>query len=177
MHSKSSLAFALVLLVLTIGCAPKQDPSAETQAEPLANTANMQSLETVSAATVTPPPGTIVAPTTAPATPPPVTAIDFTGANRPTNERGEVLSDLDLLNQILNDYVEARATGSSGEIRTYKTEAEEVAAMEARQKASEPVKDLSELVKAGLIKAVPTPPPGKRFAIDPKTQKVVLLDL
>ncbi|MEW6305635.1 MAG: hypothetical protein AB1705_19320, partial [Verrucomicrobiota bacterium] len=121
--------------------------------------------------------GTPAQQSSGPETPAQPPAIDFASESRPTNERGEAMSDLDLLNQILSDYQEARATTSSGEIRAYKTEAEEVAAMEAQQKAAEPVKDLSELVRAGVIKAVPAAPPGKKFAIDPKTHKVVLVNL
>jgi hypothetical protein len=36
--------------------------------------------------------------------------------------------------------------------------------------------NLQELVKAGFIKKMPTPPPGKEFAIDAKNLKVVLVD-
>ncbi|MBI3875468.1 MAG: hypothetical protein HY300_05825 [Verrucomicrobia bacterium] len=37
-------------------------------------------------------------------------------------------------------------------------------------------KNLQELVKAGFIKKLPTPPPGQEFAIDPKTLRVVLVN-
>lgn len=37
-------------------------------------------------------------------------------------------------------------------------------------------KNLEEMVKAGFIKKLPTPPAGKEFAIDAKNLKVVLVD-
>ncbi|MCS7337321.1 MAG: hypothetical protein NZ739_03675 [Verrucomicrobiae bacterium] len=33
---------------------------------------------------------------------------------------------------------------------------------------------LDELLRAGYLRAIPTPPPGKKFAIDPKRVEVVL---
>ncbi|MBI3877015.1 MAG: hypothetical protein HY300_13850 [Verrucomicrobia bacterium] len=35
---------------------------------------------------------------------------------------------------------------------------------------------MQDLVKAGLIRRLPEPPPGKRFAIDPSKSSVVLVD-
>lgn len=37
---------------------------------------------------------------------------------------------------------------------------------------SGPPKDLNELVTAGYLKRLPTPPPGKRFVLDPKLMAV-----
>lgn len=37
-------------------------------------------------------------------------------------------------------------------------------------------KDLNDLVKAGLIKELPTPPPGKTFMIDRKNNRVVVVN-
>lgn len=37
-------------------------------------------------------------------------------------------------------------------------------------------KDLQALVGAKMLTKVPTPPPGKRFAVDQKTGRVVLLN-
>lgn len=37
-------------------------------------------------------------------------------------------------------------------------------------------KNIQELVKAGFIKKLPTPPPGKDFAIDAKNLKVIVVD-
>jgi hypothetical protein len=108
----------------------------------------------------------------------PAPVFDFESAERPLNEETRAeMSDLDILNQILTDYQEARRSVSPPPGR-YKTEAEEMAALEAweaRLKAMPPVKDLSELVKAGIIKAVPAAPPGQQYVIDPKTQTVVLV--
>ncbi len=37
-------------------------------------------------------------------------------------------------------------------------------------------KNMQELVKAGFIKKLPTPPPGQEFAIDSKNLRVVLVN-
>lgn len=37
-------------------------------------------------------------------------------------------------------------------------------------------KDLEELVRAKMLSKLPTPPPGKRFAIDQKAAQVVLVN-
>ncbi len=39
-----------------------------------------------------------------------------------------------------------------------------------------PLKDLSGLVTAGLIKSVPKPPPGKKFLLNYPQRKVTLVD-
>ena len=39
-----------------------------------------------------------------------------------------------------------------------------------------PLKDLSGLVTAGLIKSVPKPPPGKKFVLNYAQRKVTLVD-
>ncbi|MEW6305637.1 MAG: hypothetical protein AB1705_19330 [Verrucomicrobiota bacterium] len=174
MMLKYPSSLTALVLVLTLGCTEKKEAAPEAGSTAPANTATMPSLSGTPGELDTPAQQSSEQEASAQ---PPVPAVDFASADRPTNERGEALSDLDLLNKILTDFQEARATTSSGEIRAYKTEAEEVAAMEAKQNAAGPVKDLSELVRAGLIKAVPAAPPGKKFAIDPKTQKVVLMNL
>lgn len=89
------------------------------------------------------------------------------------------MTDLEILNTAVFAYNEANMNrGASANIPTFKTEAEQSAWMAAHQNAANagPLKDLSQLVKAGLIKALPGPPPGKKFAIDPQTHKVVLAD-
>lgn len=112
---------------------------------------------------------------TAAAKAPPAT-IDLATMQRPVNDKGDLMSDLEMLNQILANFNEARATGAAArpQTRTYKTEAEQMAAEAAQQQAMGPAKDLSELVKAGVIKALPTPPAGKKFVIDPESHKVAL---
>lgn len=119
---------------------------------------------------------------TAPAAPtaaaaPAAPAVDVATMPRPVNAKGDPMSDLELLNQILHNYREARATQTPSVSRAYKTEAEQMAAETAALKAVQaPIKDLSELVKAGVIKTLPTPPAGKKFAIDPQSQQVVLVN-
>jgi hypothetical protein len=44
------------------------------------------------------------------------------------------------------------------------------------QVSSDYPKDLNALVKMKLLKKMPTPPPGKRFVIDPKNIRVILAD-
>ncbi len=44
------------------------------------------------------------------------------------------------------------------------------------QVSSDYPKDLSVLVERKLVPRIPPPPPGKRFAIDPKTVSVIVVD-
>ena len=168
-------ATLLVVAIAITGCG-KPEPAVPTDSPSSTAPAQsaMPSLQTGGGPAA--PAGPAVA--AAPAPPP---AIDLAAMERPANEAGDPMSDLEVLNVILFNYNEALATGaaaSKGPARTYKTEAEEMAATEARQRAIDAggqVRDLSQLVKAGVIKALPKPPAGKKFAIDPKTQKVVLV--
>lgn len=73
---------------------------------------------------------------------------------------GEVTSDLDILNQALERYRNAAPPVGA----------------DPSMGGAQQIKDLSQLVKAKVIKALPTPPPGKQFAIDPKTGQAVLID-
>ena len=163
----------LVIAVAVAGCG-KQEPAAPT-APKAPSTAPakpaMPSLQT-GGGTATPTKGQAAAPT-----PAPPAVMDLATMKRPTNDKGDPMSDLEMLNHILANYNEGRATGAaaSSQTRTYKTEAEQVAAEATQKQALGPVKDLSELVTAKVIRALPTPPAGKKFAIDPKTQKVVLV--
>lgn len=157
----------LVIAAAMAGCGKE-----ETAAPAAPNTPPKQILPALqpSAETATPAqPGTA-------ATPAPPAAIDLATMQRPVNDKGDLMSDLEMLNQILANFNEARATGATAgtQARTYKTEAEQMAAETARQQAVGPARDLLELVKAGVIKALPTPPAGKKFVIDPQSHKVVL---
>lgn len=124
-----------------------------------------------------------VPPATAAPAPPAPTVNTSNEANlsngaRPVDENGAPLSDLAWLNQLVTAYNESHANkGSDGKVQVYKTEAEEMAAIERQKNAATagPLKDLSALVTAGYLKSLPTPPPGKRYAIDPGSHQVVLL--
>lgn len=63
---------------------------------------------------------------------------------RPTDKLGNVATDLEVLNSALMAY------GTDGVQRP-------------------PFHDLSDLVKAGLLKKLPTAPPGKKYVFDAKT--------
>lgn len=89
------------------------------------------------------------------------------------------MSDLELLNNALEGYREKKMAAASDALskKRFSSEAEQMAAeTEATRAANAPVTDLSELVRAGLIKALPTPPAGKKYVIDPKTQRAALVD-
>lgn len=164
------LPFVFLAVGLVVPGCGKQEPAATTTSSAASKSSSLPSLQ--ASAEPAPP----LAQATAAAPRPP--AIDFATAARPVNEKGDPMSDLEMLNQALFNYNEARATGAAGassQLRTYKTEAEQMAAEAAQQKSAGPVTDLSELVKAGIIKQVPTPPAGKRYAIDPKTHQAILV--
>ena len=87
-----------------------------------------------------------------------------------------MLDDLELLNHLLWNYNEGRATYSTDVTPNFKNDAERIAYDEALKKLKEPATDINDLVKARFIKAIPTAPAGKKYAINPKTLKVELLD-
>lgn len=90
---------------------------------------------------------------------PPPAPIDFATVQRTAVGHGPLTSDLDILNQALEIYrTGAPRPGSDSLV------------------GGRDIKDLNELVKAGLIKALPAPPAGKQFALDSKTGKAVLVD-
>lgn len=66
-------------------------------------------------------------------------------------ETGQLASDLEVINDALMAY------GTDGKQRP-------------------PFKDLQDLVTQGLLKKLPTPPEGKKFAFDPKTAKATLVN-
>ncbi len=103
--------------------------------------------------------------------------MDLNDVQRPINDAGQRLADLDYLNLLLQSYVEGRSSAAYMPKGPFKSEAEEMAAIEkAERQKSQPVTDLNELVRAKFIKAIPQAPAGKKYAIDPKTGKVVLAD-
>ena len=169
---KPSFPAILVLSLTAAGCGKQEPASLAAPSAPTASApSTMPSLDTGAPVTTTP----TTAKEAETEAPPP--AIDFASLERPTDEHDRPLSDLELLNQVLFNYNEARATGGNVIQRTYKSEDEQLAAEAAQlQRSTGPVTDLSELVKAGLIKAVPAAPAGKKYAIDPQTHKVVLVN-
>ena len=162
--------FIFPALGLLIGCGGSKEsasPTATKTPAPKAPLAAMPALAPAHAGTA---PSAAPSPATAP---PP--AVDLATAMRPLDANGNPISDLDMLNQAIIQYG-GRALGG-GNIPT----AEGVQGVDAInaalvRPAPAQLKDLSELVKAGLIKALPVPPPGKAYVLDPKTRMAALVD-
>lgn len=107
------------------------------------------------------------------------TLIDFSSnaADRPLDDNGKTMDDLAYLNNLVFNLNEGRATYVSDVIPEFRNDAERLAYEAALAKAKEPVKDLEELVRLKVIKAIPAAPAGKRYAINPTNGKVELTSL
>ncbi len=111
--------------------------------------------------------------TTAPVLPP----TDLTAAARPLNDDGNQMTDLEVLTSLVrrhNESLGSQEVDTTG--LTFKTEAEEMAYREARAVKGQPITEVSQLVTLGLLKSLPPPPAGKRYAINPENQEVVLAE-
>jgi hypothetical protein len=105
----------------------------------------------------------------------PETLIDISTAPRPADESGKVMDDLAYLNHLVFTINEGKATYTSDYIPQFKNEAEKVAYEAAMAKFREPIKDIEELVRLKVVKALPQPPAGAKYAISEKTGKVELV--
>ncbi len=101
-------------------------------------------------------------------------AIDFAQAERPVNAQGQVMSDIEYLNHLVHEVNESRISDVTIPEKAFKTEAEQMAYEEAMQQRKAPVRDLKELVTAGVLKELPPAPAGQNYVIDPASGKVVL---
>jgi len=84
------------------------------------------------------------------------------------------MSDIEFLNHLVHEVNESRISSADIPQKAFKTEAEQMAYEEAMLQRKAPVKDLNELVTAGLLKALPEAPAGQRYMLDPTSGKVVL---
>jgi len=167
-------------VVISLACASCSRNS--TPAAPETAAAIPSTLPPLAAETASPPAPTGGGPTPsggqgAPAAP---TAIDFATANRPIDANGRALSDLEWLNRIVQNHLMQSALPDAalpqGKFNSPTEEfAAYSAAMERKQKAGV-LRDLSDLVRAGVIKAIPAAPPGKQYVLDAKSGSVVLAD-
>ena len=159
---------AVLLIPLLSGCSPKEAD------EPLDKVAT-PSIQEVSVESSAPNPNLSAPPTSSSAAPIPE-PLDIAKAERPLNSRGDAMTDLEYLNHLVEQVNESRSAPKEINQRAFKTEAEQLAYEEAQQQAvnRSPIKDPSELVSAGVIKALPPAPAGQRFALDAATGKVVL---
>lgn len=166
-EQKLGAVYLILLLAATAGCNSKED-SADVAA-PAAATPAAVSISEATPATAPPPAATPGAPAmAAPA------AIDFSQAERPVNAQGQVMSDIEYLNHLVHEVNESRVSDVSIPDKAFKTEAEQMAYEEAMQQRKAPVKDLKELVTAGVLKELPPAPAGQNYVIDPASGKVVL---
>ncbi len=157
----------LFLILLSINaCSPKAEPASE---QIQASAVQPVTIAAGSAAVAPPPSTTLPVAQTAQGIP------AITEIERPTNAQGNPMSDLELLNHLVQELNESRVSDVDISQKTFKTEAEQVAYEAAQEQLRKgPVKDLNELVTAGILKALPQAPAGQRYAIDAATGKVVL---
>lgn len=84
------------------------------------------------------------------------------------------MSDLEFLNHLVSQLNESRVAPTEIRQKAFKTEAEQLAYEESQQQKQGPVRDLNELVSAGVLKQLPQAPAGQHYAIDATTGKVVI---
>ena len=170
MHIKYSVVIVLVSGFL-VGCGGGKEPApaAAPAPGPKSTPSAMPPLAPGPGSTA---PGAMAKPSEAP----PPTAFDFAAAARPLDKSGQALSDLQMLNQAIMYYSTTKMPHAGVDTSKAKNVNEAAALMAARSAGPPPLKSLTELVKAGVIKSLPIPPPGKEYVLDPKTQLAVLVD-
>lgn len=170
MHIKHSVVIILVS-GLVAGCgggkeaAPAPAPAPASKPKP-------PSMPPLAPAPSSPAPGAKAKPGDTPA--PPV--FDFTAGGRPLDKSGQALSDLEMLNQAILSYGVRRMPQAGVDPSKAKSVNEAAALMAAQSAGPPPLKSLSDLVKAGVIKSLPVAPPGKEYVLDPATHMAVLVD-
>ncbi|MGV3753818.1 MAG: hypothetical protein ACO1QS_00380 [Verrucomicrobiota bacterium] len=163
---KQILSIALVLGVISIGCSKEEEelpvaaPNTSIHADPLA--AGGQQSAPPDPMTMIPKPAE--------------TLIDITTVERPADNSGRVMDDLAYLNHLVFNINEGRATYVSDNIPTFKDDAQRQAYEMALAKAREPLKDINDLVRLKVVKALPPAPAGKRYAINETTGKVEMVN-
>ena len=160
------------MLGLLIGCGGSKEPASTTATKTPAAKAPPAAMPALAPAQSSPAPGTAAKPGDTPA--PPV--FDFAAAGRPLDNSGKALSDLDMLNQAILSYGIRRMPQAGADPSKAKSVNEAAALMAAQSAGPPPLKSLSDLVKAGVIKSLPVAPPGKEYALDPNTRMAVLVD-
>lgn len=165
-----NLSVLALSAVLFAGCGSKET-SVENIPSPAAPENITKAVSIGDTAPPVAPPPSAAGATVAPSA---TAAIATLPEERPVNDQGQVMSDLEYLNYLVNEVNEARITDVDVPQRAFKTEAEQMAYEEAMAKRQGPVKDLQELVTAGAIKALPDAPGGQRYTLDPTTGKVVM---
>lgn len=166
----NSLSVLALTALLFVGCGSK-----ETSVGNIPSPGSSENApEAVSIGDLPPP---VAPPPSAPdaiAAPSATAAIATTQEERPVNDRGQVMSDLEYLNYLVNEVNESRISDADIPQKAFKTEEEQMAYEAAMEQRQGPVKDLNELVTAGAIKALPDAPTGQHYTLDPTTGKVVL---
>ncbi len=166
MKHKIPVSTLFLFLLSIVACSPKAEPASEQ----IQASATQPVTIAAGSATVAPPPSTPVPGAQTAQAIPAITEIE-----RPTNAQGNPMSDLELLNHLVQELNESRVSDADIPQKTFKTEAEQMAYEAAQEQLRKgPVKDLNELVTAGILKALPQAPAGQRYAIDATTGKVVL---
>jgi hypothetical protein len=170
------LGFSLAQCFVS-GCGQKENEPL-IPAKPIAPTGVDLGLGNPAAA---PPPGAPAPAAVAIAPAPP--AVDFTVNDRPFNDKGRAMSDLEWLNKIVLEHTMMQAVAANDTTlppgKKYNDPDEEsaarLAALAEKQTAGA-LRDLSDLVKAGRLKSIPAAPAGKQYVLDQKTGMVVMVD-
>lgn len=154
---KAHIILGVVLGAVLVGCDSKS--TVTSSGSPPAKSSTAQPLPRVGDTPETPPPPPEPGLGNAPAA-----NGNTQGAApiRPVNEEGQPMSDLEFLNDALIKYGDPAARPNAGDIDA--------------SSAGGKLTDISDLVKSGIIKSIPQAPPGKKFVLDKKTNKIVLAD-
>lgn len=166
----NSLSVLALTALLFVGCGSKET-SVENIPSPAAPGNAPEAVSIGDTAPPVAPPPSVANATAAPSA---TAAIATTQEERPVNDQGQVMSDLEYLNYLVHEVNESRITDVGVPQKAFKTEEEQMAYEEAMAKRMGPVKDLNELVTAGAIRALPEAPAGQHYTLDPTTGKVVL---
>lgn len=164
----------LVLLLVTTaflaGCGqPAQPPPLKAAPKAKLTPPPLGTAESAAPGAPPPPPSpTAVATDSAPSAPPPGQVVPGASTTSPNTDvlfafrkdaEGRVRNDLEALQEAATSY--DRRAGLS---------------FDANKPAWPVMKDLSDLVKVGMLKALPEAPAGKKYSFDPKGAKVSLVN-
>lgn len=181
MKMKKFLSMALFVGVITVGCSKEEElTGAPSSAGGGVSISDPQAASPTSPSSSQP---TLDLDPSKFGPPPPAIAVDFsatTAEERPRNVGGKQMSDLEYLNQLLEELATSRFNYvPSPESAPYKNdeerEAYEAKFAELKKKLQAPITDINELVKAGVIKAIPAAPTGQKYVINATTQKIELV--
>ena len=152
----------LTCAITIVGCGEKGSSTPTVDSAPPAQNANPPASVSLTADAGTPS-------TAKPLVQAPV-VMDLNTADRPLDARGNPMSDVEMLNLVIESY-RMGAGATSADMATTggrkpQGPAEEAAAFAAASTPKTAINDINDLVKLGLIKAIPPAPAGKQYAYE-----------